>query len=140
MMRSASLKACLEGPHLWFDETANTLVKKDVENAQKFAKEARTKKDALDQINTAYQAVYCAVMALLHSINYKATNFRCVISVLEEYFIPKGILDKKDLEEVLHALKLEGTPEESMNRADTFVAKIETICSAGVAPAKAATA
>jgi uncharacterized protein (UPF0332 family) len=127
MMRSSSLKSCLDSRYVWFDETANTLVKKDLESADKFAKEMRAGKDALDQLNTAYMAVYCATNALLHSINYKASNYRCIISVLIEYFVVKGMLDKNDVQTVLKTQKLEGTPEENFEAADKFVAKVKQI-------------
>ena len=87
MMRSPDLH-CLESPHLWHDPDVN-LTPKDLEKAEQLLKEAPGKKDALDQLNTAYLSMYCAAHALLHSIQYKVSGFRCLITVLETHFQKK---------------------------------------------------
>src|SRR5207244_10614611 len=98
MMRNRDLAYCLDSPYLWFDEAASNQVPKDLEAADKFLNEMKGKKDALEQVNTAYQAMYCATQALLHSIGYKSTGFRCVVTVLDVYFTNKGILEAKHVE------------------------------------------
>ena len=127
MMRSAQLHHCLESSHLWFDDAANTMVPKDLEKADKLLKEAPGKKDALEQMNTAYQAMYCATMALLHSIHYKASGFRCVLTVLEDYFVKKALLDRAHVDHLLRAQKLEGTPQENIEIAAKFVDAVKKI-------------
>ena len=60
MMRTPSLEYCLDSPHLWPDASALNLVAKDMEIADKYLAQVKEKKDAIDQLNTAYQAMYCA--------------------------------------------------------------------------------
>ena len=127
MMRSSDLQYCLESPYLWFDETANTLVSKDLEKAEKLLKEAKEKKDPLDQINTAYQSMYAATQALLHSINYKASGFRCVVTVLEEHFIRQGMLERIHLDHLLRGQKMEGTPQENLGAAEIYLVEVKKI-------------
>jgi uncharacterized protein (UPF0332 family) len=122
MMRSSTLEDCLNSPHLWFDEAALNLVVKDLEIADKFLVQAKGKKDAIDQLNTAYQAMYCASQALLHSIQYKASGFRCMITVLNDYFVKKGMLDRLHLDQFIRAQMLEGNPQEMITTAEAFVA------------------
>ena len=122
MMRSPGLEALLESPYIRFDSTAVSLVAKDLEKADKFLKEMPGKKDALEQTNTAYLAMYCAAQALMHSIGYKATNFRCIVTVFEDYFIPKGMVERKFLDFLLRGQKIEGTPQENFEAAEYCVA------------------
>jgi len=125
MMRSPELQYCLNSPYLWYDDTAAALVKKDMESAEKFLTDAKGKKDPVDQINTAYQAMFCATQALLHSINYKASGFRCIVTVLEEFFVKKGVLDRIHLDYLIRGQKLLGTPQENMEAADAFVPAVK---------------
>ena len=127
MMRSPELQYCLDSPYLWFDEAAGTLVAKDLEKADKLLKEAPEKKDALDQMNTAYQAMYCATQALLHSINYKAAGFRCVLTVLEEFFVKKAVLDRIHVDHLLRSQKVEGTPQENIDAAGSFINAVKQV-------------
>lgn len=122
MMRSAELQYCLNSPYLWFDETSNTLVAKDLEKAEQLLKGVKEKKDIIDQLNTGYQSMYCVAQALLHSINYKASGFRCVITVLEEFFVKNGSLDRIHVDRLVRAQKLEGTPQEGIEGAEKFLA------------------
>lgn len=118
MMRSAELQYCLNSPYIWFDETSSTLVTKDLEKAEQLLKEAKGKKDVIDQLNTAYQSMYCSAQALLHSINYKASGFRCLVTVLEEFFVKNGSLDRVHMDRLIRAQKLEGTPQEAFEAAE----------------------
>ena len=127
MMRSPDLQYCLISPFLWFDGAANALVTKDLERAEKFLKEMKEKKDALDQINTAYQSMYCATQALLHSINYKSTGFRAIVTVLEEYFLKKGILEPSYVEFLLRGQKMEGTPQENFEAAQSVAGTVKKV-------------
>jgi uncharacterized protein (UPF0332 family) len=127
MMRSAELQYCLNSPYLWYDETSNTLVTKDLEKAAQLSKEAKEKKDVIDQLNTAYQSMYCAAQALLHSINYKVSGFRCLITVLEEFFVKQGSFDRLNIDRIVRAQKLEGTPQEAFEAADHFLAATTAI-------------
>ena len=127
MMRNPDLAYCLDSPYLWFDEAASNQVPKDLEAADKFLNEMKGKKDALEQVNTAYQAMYCATQALLHSIGYKSTGFRCVVTVLDVYFTNKGILEAKHVENLLKAQKIEGTPAENFDAAQAYVAAVKAI-------------
>jgi uncharacterized protein (UPF0332 family) len=122
MMRGATLEYCLDSPHLWFDASAPNLVAKDLEIADKFVTQAKEKKDPIDQLNTAYQAMYCASQALLHSIQYKSSGFRCLVTVLEEYFVKKNLLDRSHLDQFIKAQMLEGNPQETIAAAEAFVA------------------
>jgi uncharacterized protein (UPF0332 family) len=122
MMRSARLEDCLNSPHLWFDEAASNLVAKDLEIADKFLVQVKEKKDPIDQLNTAYQAMYCAAQALLHSIQYKASGFRCMITMLDDYFVNKGLIDREQVDHFIRAQMLEGNPQEAMTLAESFVA------------------
>lgn len=125
MMRSPNLEFFLETPFLWFDQTANTLVAKDLEKAEKLLNESKGKKDALDQINTAYQSMYAATQALLHSINYKSTHFRAIVTVLEDHFIRQGILEKQHLDSLLRGQKMERTPQENFDAAEAYIQAVK---------------
>lgn len=127
MMRSPGLQYCLTSPYLWYDQAAASLVPKDLEAADKFAAVMRTQKDMLEQINVAYQAMYCATQALIHSINYKISGFRCVVTVLEEYFVRKGALEQAQLDHLIRAQKIEGTPDENFAAAESYIAAIKAI-------------
>lgn len=124
MMRNPELQYCLNSPYLRYDESTASLVTKDLEKADKFLKEAPSKKDALEQMNTAYLAMYCATQALLHSIKYRATGFRAVITVLDDYFVKKGILDQTYVDNLLKAQKVEGTPQETFDAAAAMIAAV----------------
>lgn len=130
MMRSPTLQSCLDSPHLWFDETAAALVKKDLEIADKFLKEWKGKKDYLEQMNAIYQSMYCATMALVHSINYKATGFRCVVTVLEEYFVKKGLLTMANIDDLLRSQRIEGSLDQNSKAAEEYVAKVKEVVKA----------
>jgi hypothetical protein len=121
MMRSAELQHCLESPLLWADSTAATLAAKDFENAEKYLKEAREKKDPIDQLNTAYLSMFCAAQALLHSAFYKAAGFRCVVTVLEESYVKQGKLEKLQVDHLVRVQKLEGPPAENVELAGSFL-------------------
>ena len=121
MMRSDELQHCLEGPLLWADPAAATLASKDFENAEKYLKDAREKKDAIDQLNTAYLSMFCAAQALLHSAYYKAAGFRCVVTVLDESYVKKGKLEKTQVEHLVRVQKLEGPPAENVELAAGFL-------------------
>lgn len=125
MMRGSDLSASLNSGHLRFDEAAGALVAKDLESAQKYLASVKEKKDAIDQIVTSYQAMYQATMALLHSINYKATGFRQIVTTLEEYFVKKGILEKTHVEHLLRGQKVEGTPQENAEAAEAYLAAVK---------------
>jgi uncharacterized protein (UPF0332 family) len=127
MMRSPDLPYCLDSPYLWYDDSAANMVAKDLEAADKFAKEMRGQKDMLEQINVAYQAMYCATQALIHSINYKVSGFRCVVTVLEEFFVSKGILDRGHLANLIRGQKIEGTPQENFDAAEAYIAAVKEI-------------
>lgn len=127
MMRTPTLQGCLESPHLWFDETAAALVKKDLETADKFLAEWKGKKDYLEQTNALYQAMYCATMALVHSIRYKATGFRCIVTVLDEFFVKKGLLTFAQLEDLLRAQRIEGSLEQNSKAAEEYVARVKEV-------------
>jgi uncharacterized protein (UPF0332 family) len=121
MMRSPDLVYWVESPHLFYDPDVLKLVPKDLEKAEKLWKEAPGKKDALEQINNAYMSMYCSVQALLHSIQYKTTHMRCIVTVLEDYFIKKGILQQGLLDKFLRAQAIEGTPEENFQAAEEWL-------------------
>lgn len=125
MMRTPSLEYCLDSPHLWFDASALNLVVKDLEIADKYLSQVKEKKDAIDQLNTAYQAMYCASQALIHSIQYKASGFRCLVIVLQEHFVKKELLDRKHVDQLIHAQMLEGNPQEAIAAAEEFVAAVK---------------
>jgi len=76
---------------------------------------------------TSYQAMYQATQALMHSINYKATGFRAIVTALESYFIKKGILDRVHLDHLLRGQKIEGTPQENLEAAEAFVAAVKKV-------------
>jgi uncharacterized protein (UPF0332 family) len=122
MMRSPDLHYWVDSPHLFFDPDVLKLVPKDLEKAEKFLKEAPSKKDALEQINTAYMSMYCSVQAMLHSIQYKTTHMRCIVTVLEDYFIKRKIVDQVHLDRFLRGQKIEGTPEENFQAAEAWIA------------------
>ena len=121
MMRSPDLLYWVDSPHLFFDADVLKLVPKDIEKAEKLLKEAPSKKDALEQINNAYMSMYCSVQAILHSIQYKTTHMRCIVTVLEDHFIKRGILDRIHLDNFLRAQRIEGTPDESFQAAEALL-------------------
>jgi uncharacterized protein (UPF0332 family) len=125
MMRSPDLLYWVESPHLFYDPDVLKLVPKDLEKAEKIRKEAPGKKDALEQINNAYMSMYCSVQALLHSIQYKTTHMRCIVTVLEDYFIKKGILKRELLDKFLRAQAMEGTPEENFQAAEEWLQTVQ---------------
>ena len=127
MMRSPDLEYWVESPHLFYDPDVLKLIPKDLEKAEKLWKEAPGKKDALEQTNTAYMSMYCSVQALLHSIQYKTTHMRCIVTVLEDYFIKKGIIGKDLLDQFLRAQRIEGTPEENFQSAETLLNTVRGI-------------
>lgn len=121
MMRSPDLAYWIESPHLFYDPDVLKLVPKDIEKAEKLWKEAPGKKDALEQINNAYMSMYCSVQGLLHSIQYKTTHMRCIITVLEDYFLKNGTLHRDLLDRFLRAQAMEGTPEENFQAAEAWL-------------------
>jgi uncharacterized protein (UPF0332 family) len=127
MMRSPELEYCLQSPYLWYDETSDKLVPKDLENAEKFLKAAQEGKDPIDILNKSYQSMYCATMALLHSIRYKASGFRCIVTVLEEYFVQNGKLQRLQVDNLIRAQKLIGTPQENMEAAGPYLEEVKKI-------------
>jgi uncharacterized protein (UPF0332 family) len=127
MMRSPELEYCLQSPYLWFDETSDKLVPKDLENAEKFLKAAQEGKDAIDMLNKSYQSMYCATMALLHSIKYKASGFRCIVTVLEEYFVQNGKLPRVQVDNLIRAQKLVGTAQENLEAAGPYLEEVKKI-------------
>ncbi len=127
MMRSPELEYCLQSPYLWYDETSATLVPKDLENAEKLLKAAPEQKDAMEMSNKAYQSMYCATMALLHSIRYKASGFRCIVTVLEEYFVRNGKLPRVQVDNLIRAQKLMGTAQENIEAAGPYLEEVKKI-------------
>jgi uncharacterized protein (UPF0332 family) len=125
MMRSPELNYCLESPYLWYDKTATALVPKDLESAEKILKEAPDQKDPIETLNKSYQSMYCATMALLHSIGYKASGFRCIVTVLEEYFVKNGKLEKLHVDNLIRAQKLLGTPQENYEAAGPYLQAVK---------------
>ena len=121
MMRSPDLEYWIESPHLFYDPDVLKLVPKDLEKAEKLWKEAPGKKDALEQINNAYMSMYCSVQGLLHSIQYKTTHMRCIVTVLEDYFLKKGILERDLLDRFLRAQAMVGTPDENFQAAEAWL-------------------
>lgn len=127
MMRSPELEYCLQSPYLWYDETSATLVPKDLENSEKLLKEAQEQKDPIQMLNKAYQSMYCATMALLHSIRYKASGFRCIVTVLQEYFVQNGKLQRVHVDNLIRAQKLLGTAQENVEAAGPFLEEVKKI-------------
>jgi uncharacterized protein (UPF0332 family) len=121
MMRSPDLDYWVESPHLFFDPDVLKLVPKDLEKAEKLWKEAPGKKDALEQINHAYMSMYCSVQAILHSIQYRTTHMRCIVTVLDDYFVPKGIIARELRDQFLRAQAIEGTPDENFKGAEGWL-------------------
>ncbi len=129
MMRSPDLTYWVDSPHLFFDPDVLKLVPKDLEKAEKLWKEAPGKKDALEQINHAYMSMYCSVQALLHSIQYKTTHMRCIVTILEEFFIQKGMLDRDLLDRFLRSQRIEGSPEENFQAAEAWLNQVKSTVS-----------
>jgi uncharacterized protein (UPF0332 family) len=127
MMRSPELEYCLKSPYLWYDETAATLITKDLENAEKLLKSAQEQKDHIEMLNKAYQSMYCSTMALLHSIKYKASGFRCIVTVLEEYFVQNGKLPRVHVDNLIKAQKLLGTAQENVDAAGPYLEEVKKI-------------
>jgi uncharacterized protein (UPF0332 family) len=127
MMRSPDLTYWVESPHLFYDPDVVKGIPKELEKAEKLLKEAPGKKDALEQTNHAYMSMYCSVQALMHSIKYKTTHMRCIVTILEDFFIPKGILDKDLLDRFLRAQRMEGTPEENFQSAELWLNAVKGI-------------
>ena len=125
MMRESDLQACLNSPHLWFDDAAANLVNKDLESAQKYLGSVKEQKDAVNQIVVSYQVMYQATQALLHSIRYKASGFRAVVTVLEDYFVKKGLLERVHLDHLLRGQSLVGTPEENLEAAEAYLTAVK---------------
>jgi uncharacterized protein (UPF0332 family) len=125
MMRSPELNYCLESPFLWYDKTAAAMVQKDLESADKILKEAPTQKDPIEMLNKSYQAMYCATMALIHSIGYKVSGFRCVVTVLEEYFVKNGKFQQAHIDNLIRAQKLLGTPQENFDAAGPYIQAVK---------------
>jgi uncharacterized protein (UPF0332 family) len=127
MMRSPDLAYWVDSPHLFFDPDVLKLVPKDLEKAEKLLKEAPSKKDALEQINHAYMSMYCSIQAILHSIQYKTTHMRCIVTVLEDYFLKNNILDRIHLDNFLRGQRIEGTPDENFQAAEALLAAAKGI-------------
>jgi|GEM_PF-4263902 len=127
MMRSPDLAYWAESPHLFFDPDVLKLAPKDLEKAEKLLKEAPGKKDALEQINTAYMSMYCSMQALMHSLQYKTTHMRCIVTVLEDFFIKHGKLEQARLDAFLRSQRIEGTPEENFQAAESLLNAVKGI-------------
>jgi uncharacterized protein (UPF0332 family) len=127
MMRSPELEYCLQSPYLWYDESSDKLVPKDLENAEKFLKAAQEGKDPIDILNKSYQSMYCATMALLHSIRYKASGFRCIVTVLEEYFVQNGKMQRVQVDNLIRAQKMLGTAQENVDAAGPYLEEVKKI-------------
>jgi uncharacterized protein (UPF0332 family) len=127
MMRSPDLGYWVESPHLFYDPDVLKLVPKDLEKAEKLLKEAPGKKDALEQINNAYMSMYCSVQGLLHSIQYKTTHMRCIVTVLEDYFLKRRMLGRELIDQFLRAQRMEGTPEENFKAAEAWLNTVKGI-------------
>jgi uncharacterized protein (UPF0332 family) len=52
---------------------------------------------------TGYYAMYTAALALLAKIGFRSKNHSATLLILEEYFVKKKGLDKKDLSLIKHA-------------------------------------
>jgi uncharacterized protein (UPF0332 family) len=129
MMRNPDLDYWVESPHLFYDPDVLKLVTKDLEKADKLLKEAPTKKDWLEQNNAAYMSMYCCVQALLHSIQYKTTHMRCIVTILEDYFIKHGMIQQDLLDRFIRAQRFEGTPEENSQSAELWLNTVKGIVS-----------
>jgi uncharacterized protein (UPF0332 family) len=127
MMRSAELRDCLQSPHLWYEKGVSAQVAADLEKAGELLKAAREHKDPMEQLNGAYKSMYVTSLALLHSIHYKVTGFRCLVTVLEDYFVKKGILEAAHVDKLASAQRLEGKPSENVEAADGFLAAARRI-------------
>lgn len=127
MMRSPELEYCLNSPYLWYDETSAALIPKDLENAEKLLKAVPEQKDQIEMLNKAYQSMYSATMALLHSIRYKASGFRCIVTVLEEYFVKNGKLQRVQVDNLIRAQKLLGTSQENVEAAGQYLEEVKKL-------------
>jgi uncharacterized protein (UPF0332 family) len=78
-------------------------------------------------LNKAYQSMYCATMALLHSIRYKASGFRCIVTVLQEYFVQNEKLQRVHVDNLIRAQKLLGTAQENVEAAGPFLEEVKKI-------------
>ncbi len=121
MMRSAQLKDCLESPNLWFDKAAVSQLKTDMEMAEQHLKSAREQKDAIEQTNSSYKSMYSSAQALVHSIGYKTAGFRCLMVVLEDYFVKKAMLDPSHVDNLKRAQQILGAPAENVQNAEAFL-------------------
>jgi hypothetical protein len=61
------------------------------------------------------------MQAILHSIQYKTTHMRCIVTVLEDYFIKNGSLDRIHLDNFLRGQRIEGTPDENFQAAEALL-------------------
>jgi uncharacterized protein (UPF0332 family) len=126
-MRSPDLGYWVESPHLFHDPDVLKLVPKDLEKAEKLWKEAPGKKDALEQVNAAYMSMYCSVQALLHSIQYKTTHMRCIVTILEDYFVKRGLIEQALIDRFLRGQRIEGTPDENAASAESWLNAVKGI-------------
>ena len=127
MMRSPQLEDCLQSPHLWFDKSASSLSSADMENAGQHLKAAKEQKEPIEQWNSAYKSMYNSSLALLHSIRYRVSGFRCLVTALADYFVKKGMLDRAHVENMVRAQKFEGKPDENVAAAEAFFAAAKQI-------------
>lgn len=127
MMRSAQLADCLASPNLWFDATARSLTKTDIEHAEQHLKAAREQKDPIEQTNASYKSMYNSAQALVHSIGYKTAGFRCLVTVLVDYFVKKALLDQVQVDNLKRAQQILGVPAENVQNAETFLNAAKTV-------------
>lgn len=117
----------LASPYLWEDKGAAGLVADDLTKARKWLDEVPSKADGADQTLMAYQSMYKCADALIHAKGYKQANFRCLLIALTELYVRPGKLTTEELQQLVSAQELLGTPESSIDAAKAWLAKTQSL-------------
>ena len=131
MMPGMDFSACLETPYVTKDVTAPKTVAEDLKQSQESLDAASEKLknpgDPADIILLSYRSMYGAAKALVHRAGYQVTNFRYLLTMLDQLYVRAKKLDKNLLDQLVAAQKLTGNAEEQFKSAQIFLAKVKEI-------------
>ena len=130
-MPGTDFKVCLETPYVIKDAAAPKAVAEDLKQAQESLDAASEKLknpgDPADIILLSYRSMYGAAKALVHHAGYQVTNFRYLITALDELFVRSKKLDKNLIDHLVAAQKLTGNAENHVQAAQIFLANAKEI-------------
>ena len=131
MMPGSDFKACLETPYLTEDASAQNYVSEDLklagESLDLALEKIKVPGDLTDITLLAYRSMYSAARAMVHHAGYQVSNFRCLVSTLDELFVRTKKLDKNLLDQLLAAQRLVGNSDDHLKAAQALLARTKEI-------------